>query len=153
MLEKVLRLVEVLPEIDRHPLLTQVLVLKGGTSLNVFHLNLPRISVDLDFNYIGQVDRDQMRTQRAPVESAIEAVVRSLGYPAIRAGFENTHASTRWELPYAEAGGSSDTWKYRSPGFIAFHSWAPSAAWSTLSMLATLQKHGFSCLKRSTPER
>ena len=55
-LEKVLRLIELLREIDRHPLLTQVLALKGGTSINLFHLKLPRISVDLDFNYMGQAD-------------------------------------------------------------------------------------------------
>lgn len=120
-LEKVLRLIELLREVGRHPLLTRVLVLKGGTALNLFHLSLPRISLDLDFNYIGQVGREQMLAEKASVEGAIETVVGSLGYPTIRAGLEVTHASTRWELPYAETGGSSDhlevsvSWIHRVP--------------------------------------
>jgi predicted nucleotidyltransferase component of viral defense system len=120
-LEKVLRLIELIGEIDHHPLLTRVLALKGGTALNLFHLSLPRISVDLDFNYIGQGDRDQMLAERTSVEGAIEAVVRSLGYPTIRAGFEDAHAGARWELPYTETGGSSDhleisvSWIHRVP--------------------------------------
>jgi hypothetical protein len=152
-LEKVLRLIELLREIDRHPLLTRVLALKGGTALNLFHLSLPRISVDLDFNYIGQGGRDQMLAERASVEGTIQSVVGSLGYPTIRAGFEDTHASTRWELPYTETGGSSDhlevsvSWIHRVPP------WGPFAAWCILSILATLQRRSCWRLRRSTRER
>ncbi len=122
-LEKVLRLIELLREIDRHPLLTRCLALKGGSALNLFHLNLLRISVDLDFNYIGQVGREQMLTEKPQVEGALETVARSFGYPTIRAGIEDAHASTRWELPYTETGGSSDhlevscSWIHRVPLF------------------------------------
>ena len=46
-LEKVLRLLDVLQEITRDPVLGERLVLKGGTALNVFHLPLDRLSVDI----------------------------------------------------------------------------------------------------------
>ena len=56
-LEKVIRLGEVAASVARHPLLSRVLALKGGTALNLFS-GLPiRLSVDLDFNYIGALDR------------------------------------------------------------------------------------------------
>ena len=54
-LEKVLRLLDVLQEIARDPVLADRLVLKGGTALNVFHLALDRLSVDIDLNYVGAV--------------------------------------------------------------------------------------------------
>jgi predicted nucleotidyltransferase component of viral defense system len=49
-LEKVMRLLDVLQEIAGDELLTDRLVLKGGTALNVFHLGLARLSVDIDLN-------------------------------------------------------------------------------------------------------
>ena len=39
-LEKVLRLLDLLDEIAGDPMLSERLVLKGGTALNVFHLDL-----------------------------------------------------------------------------------------------------------------
>ncbi len=51
-LEKVLRLGEVAADISRHPLLSEVLALKGGTALNLCFAAPRRLSVDLDFNYI-----------------------------------------------------------------------------------------------------
>jgi hypothetical protein len=45
--EKVLRLKQILVEFQRHPALKQKLVLKGGTALNLFYLDLARLSVDI----------------------------------------------------------------------------------------------------------
>lgn len=50
-LEKVLRLLDLLQEIARDPILSGRLALKGGTALNVFYLTLDRLSVDIDLNY------------------------------------------------------------------------------------------------------
>ncbi len=55
-LEKVLRLGEVLADVSRHPLLFTVLALKGGTALNLCFGKPTRLSVDLDFNYVGAED-------------------------------------------------------------------------------------------------
>jgi predicted nucleotidyltransferase component of viral defense system len=49
-LEKVLRLRELLIEFHRHTILKGKLALKGGTALNLFYLNLARLSVDIDLN-------------------------------------------------------------------------------------------------------
>lgn len=52
MLEKVYHLLELLEEFMAVPYLSDRLVLKGGTAINLFCTDqFPRLSVDLDFNY------------------------------------------------------------------------------------------------------
>ncbi len=45
-LETVFRLAQLLGQIDER--LGDELLLRGGTALNLFHLDLPRLSVDID---------------------------------------------------------------------------------------------------------
>jgi predicted nucleotidyltransferase component of viral defense system len=63
-LEKVIRLRQLLIEFQKHPFLQGRLVLKGGTAVNLFYLQLVRLSVDIDLNYIGQLDREEMLRER-----------------------------------------------------------------------------------------
>ena len=49
LLEKVYRLTELLKEITSTEL-KNILVLKGGTAINFIHLDLPRLSVDIDMD-------------------------------------------------------------------------------------------------------
>ena len=79
-LEKVIRLGEVAAAVARHPLLSRVLALKGGSALNLFSGPPPRLSVDLDFNYIGALDRQAMLRARPAVERAVESIARELQY-------------------------------------------------------------------------
>jgi predicted nucleotidyltransferase component of viral defense system len=97
-LEKVIRLVELLSEIDRHPLLGKSLVLKGGTALNLCFGRPQRLSVDLDFNFIGAADRQQMLETRPLVEQAAEAIGRSQGYAVQRSA--ESHASRKFYLSH-----------------------------------------------------
>ena len=46
--DKVERLLNLLEEMGRHPDLRGRLAMHGGTALNLFMLNLPRLSVDID---------------------------------------------------------------------------------------------------------
>ena len=82
-LEKVLRLLDVLQEIARDPVLADRLVLKGGTALNVFHLAFDRLSVDIDLNYVGALDRAAMEVDRPEVDAALNRLLTAQGY-AIR---------------------------------------------------------------------
>jgi predicted nucleotidyltransferase component of viral defense system len=83
-LEKALRLKEVLREFARHPFLEGRLVLKGGTAVNLFLFGLPRLSVDIDLNYVGHLEREEMLKERPLVEQAVEQVCRGLGYQVQR---------------------------------------------------------------------
>ena len=62
-LEKVIWLTELLNEIFNNTYLKQRLALKGGTALNLFHFGLPRLSVDIDLNYIGALERETMLSE------------------------------------------------------------------------------------------
>jgi hypothetical protein len=70
-LEKVVRLGELAADIRRHPFLGRVLILKGGSALNLCFGRPMRLSVDLDFNYIGQAERERMLEERPFVETAL----------------------------------------------------------------------------------
>ena len=104
-LEKVLRLLELLDEIAQDPVLSQRLALKGGTALNVFYLNLDRLSVDIDLNYVGALDLAAMERERPEVDAAIDRLFASHGYGIRRrpAG----HAGGKWLARYASALGGN----------------------------------------------
>ncbi|MFD3266391.1 nucleotidyl transferase AbiEii/AbiGii toxin family protein [Phenylobacterium ferrooxidans] len=102
-LEKVLRLLEVLQEIARDPILANRLVLKGGTALNVFHLALDRLSVDIDLNYVGALDRADMEADRPEVDAALNRLLTAQGY-AIRRQPDD-HAGGKWIGRFASAMG------------------------------------------------
>lgn len=83
-LEKVVRLGEMAGDITRHPFLGKVLVLKGGTVLNLCFGFPKRLSVDLDYNYIGNLNREKMLEDRSRVEEAICELSRRRGYRSQR---------------------------------------------------------------------
>lgn len=78
--DKVDRLLDLLGEMDCHPALKGKLALHGGTAINLFMLDVPRLSVDIDLSYIGSVSREEMLADRPSVEAGIEAVAHALGY-------------------------------------------------------------------------
>lgn len=79
-LEKVARLGEFAGDVGRHALLKEALVLKGGTALNLGYGASTRLSVDLDFNYIGAAERSAMLEDRPRVEQAVIELARRSGY-------------------------------------------------------------------------
>lgn len=102
-LEKVLRLLELLEGFRSHPFLKSRVALKGGTALNLFVFEVPRLSVDIDINYIGAAERDAMRAERPKVEQAIKAVCGRAGVQIKRVPGE--HAGGKWRLSYTSAYG------------------------------------------------
>lgn len=100
-LEKVLRLLQLLQALAAHPPLAGKIALKGGTALNLFHLDLARLSVDIDLNYIGAVERDEMDRDRPVVERTVQAVFAREGFRVARA--PSDHAGGKWNLRYAGA--------------------------------------------------
>lgn len=100
-LEKVIHLLSLLNGFPSHPLLNTRLVLKGGTALNLFYFNLPRLSVDIDLNYIGAIDRETMLAERPKVEQGIRATCSREGFSVRRVPEE--HAGGKWLLRYESA--------------------------------------------------
>lgn len=61
--EKVLYLSAIAERLRTHPDLKNAWVLKGGTAINLFYLEVPRLSVDIDINYIGNRELEAMRAR------------------------------------------------------------------------------------------
>lgn len=102
-LEKVAHLLGLLEAIQSHPFLKGKMVLKGGTALNLFVFNAPRLSVDIDLNYVGATSRDDMLAERPEVEQAIQAVFAREGFTPRRIPQE--HAGGKWMLRYERDSG------------------------------------------------
>lgn len=105
--EKVCVLVRLLEAVRTHPFLGSRMALKGGTALNLFVLGLPRLSVDIDLNYIGAADRETMLAERPRVEQALQQVAGRMGLTVKRTPTE--HAGGKWRLTYASASGRPGT--------------------------------------------
>ena len=105
MIEKVLHLLNLLDKLNRHPKLKGKWVLKGGTALNLFVFDLPRLSVDIDLNYVGALKREDMLTDRSKVEKAAQAVFSREGFTIKRVPTE--HAGGKWRLSYQSYIGQS----------------------------------------------
>lgn len=103
--EKVLHLLNLLNLLNSHPFLKGKWVLKGGTALNMFTLALPRLSVDIDLNYIGALDREEMLAERPRIEQAAQAVFSREGFTTKRV--PNEHAGGKWRLSYQSFTGQS----------------------------------------------
>ena len=108
-LEKVAYLLALLEGFNRHPFLRGKLALKGGTALNLFLFEAPRLSVDIDLNYIGAVDRVTMLGERPKVEEAIAAVCQREGLSVQKVPEE--HAGGSWNLRYKSVYGNTDSLK------------------------------------------
>ncbi len=102
-LEKVAHLLGLLEALCGHPFLRGKLALKGGTALNLFLFDAPRLSVDIDLNYVGAESREAMLEERPRIEEAMRAVFGREDFEVRRVPGE--HAGGKWSLRYAAASG------------------------------------------------
>src|SRR5690242_6609218 len=118
-LERVIRLIDILDAFGADTLIGPRIALKGGTALNVFHSDLDRLSVDIDVNYVGAIEKEQIDGGRAGLEDRVEPLMGSKGYGAPRAA--SGHAGGKWIYPYWAAPGGAGTievdinYLYRGP--------------------------------------
>lgn len=118
-LEKVIHVMNLLEGFRSQPFLKERLVLKGGTALNLFLFDLPRLSVDIDLNYIGATERDSMLRERPKIEEAIQSVCDREGFSLRR--YPNEHAGGKWSLRYPSSLGQNGNlevdlnYMFRSP--------------------------------------
>lgn len=105
-LEKVFRLLSLLETLRTNAFLRPRVALKGGTALNLFLFDVPRLSADIDLNYIGSADREAMLAEKPKLEQAIQAVCSREGLLVKRMPSE--HAGGKWRLSYTNTAGSPD---------------------------------------------
>ena len=102
-LETAVQLLSLLSALTRHPVLRGKLALKGGTALNLFVFDAPRLSVDIDLNYVGAQQLSDMQNERPMIETAVESVFRREDFVVRRT--RSGHAGGGWSLRYPSAGG------------------------------------------------
>lgn len=102
-LEKSLHLLSLLDTLRSHAFLRTRIALKGGTALNLFVFDVPRLSVDIDLNYIGTPDRETMLAERPQFEQAVQAVCQREGLVVRQMPAD--HAGGKWRLAYTAASG------------------------------------------------
>ena len=137
LLEKTFHLLGLLDDINSHPFLRGKLALKGGTALNLFVFDVPRLSVDIDLNYVGAVGTEDVREERPLIEEACQAVFSREDYTVRQMPEE--HAGGKLLLRYtAGSGGNAGievdvNYMYRLPlwPLVRAYSW-PSGSWKPL---------------------
>jgi hypothetical protein len=94
-------LIEILNVIAEDSYLANQLALKGGTALNLFHFNLPRLSVDADLNYVGSADRATMLESRPEIEDRIKNLFKRMGLGLARNPKAHAGGKMVWRYPSA----------------------------------------------------
>lgn len=78
--EKVCRLADILNFIENDQLLKDKIALKGGTAINLTMMDLPRLSVDIDLDYVGSLDREQMLADREEINTHLFKYLKANDY-------------------------------------------------------------------------
>ena len=84
-------LLSVLPDIAREP----VFALKGGTAINLFHRDMPRLSVDIDLTYLPVADRESSLDD---IDASLARIARAI-----------TVRNPRVKVQRIAGGGTNDT--------------------------------------------
>ena len=92
-------LIRVLPQIAREP----VFALKGGTAINLFVREMPRLSVDIDLAYLPLEPRDEALTN---IQAAMERISLRIQQQlrAVRVIFQQTKSGLDYKLLVQQAG-------------------------------------------------
>ena len=109
-LEKVLRIADILEYFNANPLLKESLALKGGTAINLTIFNLPRLSVDIDLDYLKTNSRDEMFKDRENINNVIDRFMISQGYKKSPKS-KTPHSLDSWVYKYTNAGRNPDNIK------------------------------------------
>lgn len=83
-LEKVYRLSLLLNKIAPHPTFGKMLVLRGGTALNFLYLDLPRLSIDLDLDFVGAIEKEEMQEIRLHLNEGLKRIFKAGGYEIVK---------------------------------------------------------------------
>jgi predicted nucleotidyltransferase component of viral defense system len=109
-LEKVYRLADILEFLNTEPNLKGKLVLKGGTAINLTIFNLPRLSVDIDLDYLVNDSKEEMLHNREIINTALARFMELSGYN-LSPKSKKPHSLDSWVYEYVNLGGNKDNIK------------------------------------------
>ncbi len=106
-LEKVIRLKEILRFFNENNILSEHLLLKGGTAINLTIFNLPRLSVDIDMDFTPNVSKEDMHLIRRYITKTINSYMEDEGY-ILSPKSRFHHSLDAFYYEYINAGGNKD---------------------------------------------
>jgi predicted nucleotidyltransferase component of viral defense system len=109
-LEKVTRIADILEYLNTNSILKESLALKGGTAINLTIFNLPRLSVDIDLDYLITSSREEMLESREAINSILNSYMASQGY-SLNPKTKNPYSLDSWVFNYIGASGNKDNIK------------------------------------------
>ncbi len=104
-LEKVYRLADLLRTIYDNEFLMGKLVIKGGTAINFIYFNMPRLSVDIDFNYVSGEQKEDMLKSRENIDKILTKIFTINGYQMEKI---KRYALLQYNLKYTNNAGNID---------------------------------------------
>lgn len=105
--EKVYRLKETLAFLNTEPIMREHLLLKGGTAINLTIFNLPRLSVDIDLDYIPNDSREEMLKVREQLSLRLKEHMEDEGY-LLNSGSRMSHSLDAFYFQYTNCAGNRD---------------------------------------------
>lgn len=108
--EKVCRLTNILQFLSNDSYVAGKVALKGGTAINLTMMNMPRLSVDIDLDYIGSISKNQMLVEKEEIRKIINRYMIANGYQ-LSSKSKNYHALDSLVYDYVNSGGAKDNLK------------------------------------------
>ena len=111
-IEKLLRISDILEDISAIPFLNRRLSLYGGTALNLIHFpQMPRLSVDADFNYRHQGEERDWGEIRRDIDDAYKQILYAQGYQPRDIRIDASYPLSRFTVHYTNHQGTHDSFK------------------------------------------
>lgn len=105
--EKVLRLRSILEFLNTQKYMCEHLLLKGGTAINLTVFNLPRLSVDIDLDFIPNLTREETANERERLTEILKGYMSEQGYSLSDAS-RFSHSLDAFHYNYVNAAGNRD---------------------------------------------
>lgn len=105
--EKVVRLRMILEFMNAQECMREHLLLKGGTAINLTVFNLPRLSVDIDLDFVPNLTRDETIKERERLTEILKGYMSEQGYLLSDAS-RFSHSLDAFYYNYVNAAGNRD---------------------------------------------
>lgn len=105
--EKVVRLRMILEFMNAQECMREHLLLKGGTAINLTVFNLPRLSVDIDLDFVPNLMRDETIKERERLTEILKGYMSEQGYFLSDAS-RFSHSLDAFHYNYVNAAGNRD---------------------------------------------
>lgn len=108
--EKVFRLRKILSFFNSHETLKTHFLLKGGTAINLTIFDMPRLSVDIDMDFVPNISADELIVVREKNKDTILNYMESEGYGYSSSSYSH-YSLDSFHFNYINSGGGRDILK------------------------------------------